>query len=393
MFPYVYILVLAFSSFILTDIFKYKSLNNILVFGIFVSFVLIAGFRYRVGGDSLAYYDLYDNFPSIDKLSSLALFERGYGPFWYLLCAIAKLISPDFFVLQFLEAVVINSSVIHIFYKYSKNICSCLLIYTIFYFIYFNMEIMREALAVSIFLWNIDNLIKKRYLKYYFGCFIAIGFHLSAVITLLIPLLLLFFYKIKSFEFIIFFVFCLFILLLYLIKNRFDIFGFLPPFLKIKIHSAGTKGFFNLKGTINNMLPFFSFYLPFFIFNRVNKENKQKTVMFSCFLLFLFLGGINYSFSRFSNYFIVFAITYFVNNTVALSKASVKHNFSIVSFLLCLILFSFNILTLHLIFYYSRDTSDRSMNTRMYQLWVPYESIFSETRHVDREKIFYNALN
>ena len=38
------------------------------------------------------------------------------------------------------------------------------------------------------------------------------------------------------------------------------------------------------------------------------------------------------------------------------------------------------------------DTSHLVANTRQYELWYPYESVFSPVKHSDRELIFYNAM-
>ena len=109
---------------------------------IWILFVLVAGLRYRVGGDSLYYQDIYPSFPLFKDLRNYGLYENGYGPLWYLFCATTKAIDTRFFIMQIIHALIINTAMVFFFNKYSRHLLACLLLYYVFYFLYFNMEIL-----------------------------------------------------------------------------------------------------------------------------------------------------------------------------------------------------------------------------------------------------------
>ena len=79
---------------------KNKSEDKILYWFICVLLICIAGFRYRVGGDTLSYFDNYSRWPTINDLATIDYTVFTYQPLWYFFAAICKLISPDFYILQ-----------------------------------------------------------------------------------------------------------------------------------------------------------------------------------------------------------------------------------------------------------------------------------------------------
>ena len=153
-----FVLILYF--WVLVDIKKYVKLRTIGLIVCTLVLVLIAGLRYRVGGDSLHYMDIYPAMPTFAQLKETD-FSEGYGPLWYLFCAISKVFGNNFVCLQILHAVIVNVTFLCVFVRKSTNTFACLLIYFLIYYLYYNMEILREALAVCVFCFDIKNLIEK----------------------------------------------------------------------------------------------------------------------------------------------------------------------------------------------------------------------------------------
>lgn len=150
---YVVAFILILYSWILVDLKHYRKLSSVCICVIIVFLILIAGLRYRVGGDSLHYIDTYTSMPTWKNWEFFS-FDEGYGPLWYLFCAISKTLGADFVYLQLLHAIIVNLTFLYVFKKRSVNVISCFLIYFLIYYIYYNMEILREALAVCIFCFN-----------------------------------------------------------------------------------------------------------------------------------------------------------------------------------------------------------------------------------------------
>lgn len=354
---------------------------------VWLLFVFVAGLRYRVGGDSLYYQDIYPSLPSFGELKNYGLYENGYGPLWYLFCAATKAIDTRFFVMQIVHALIINTAMICFFNKYSRHLFACLLVYYVFYYLYFNMEILRESLAIAVFLFNMKNLINRKWGRYMLGSLVSLGFHLSAIVLFFLPILMKMLQK-KHIKLALTILIASIAGLLFILQNMADDLEFLPLILLTKMHSYGTREVNNINGIINDLMPFFAYWLIYIIHGRliIGQQAEQRTdLLFKAFLLFAFLGGFNEGIFRFTNYLTPLAIAYSVDVVYTVAKEKRKQLNLLVSCLAFLLLFA------HKSYYYYKDTSGLADHTRRYELWYPYESVFTQKEHYGRELIFYNA--
>lgn len=170
---------------------KKDGLRNALIVE-FVVLVLIAGFRYKVGGDTIGYMREWHRYPIITDLSNLKLsfVNERYSVLWVLLCSISKTVYDSFYLFQFVHAIIVNGCFIYFFAKYSKRPFLCILIYALFFYFNYNTEILRSALSASVFLISYQYLINRKLIKYYLLCLVAIGLHTESFVTLLFPLFL-----------------------------------------------------------------------------------------------------------------------------------------------------------------------------------------------------------
>jgi len=382
---YVVAFILILYSWILVDLKRYRKLSSVCICVIIVFLILIAGLRYRVGGDSLHYIDTYTSMPTWKNWEFFS-FDEGYGPLWYLFCAISKTLGADFVYLQLLHAIIVNLTFLYVFKKRSVNVISCFLIYFLIYYIYYNMEILREALAVCIFCFNISNLMEKRYFRYYLGCLFSIGFHFSALVLLVFPLLN---YLLKAkyanwllgigggIVLLVFF---------YILPNHYMIFMDFMPIIGLKLKSYSTLEMNNVLGIMYYAISFVAFLGFYLIANKNRFMSKQDNCIMKMLLLFLFLGAMNQGLMRIANYLIPFAIPYVVNVGYSLITME-KFAYNKILFIGC-----FAFLIFQKSYYYLADTSHLAVHTRQYELWYPYESVFKPIKHTHRELIFYNAM-
>ena len=155
----------------------------------FVLLVLVAGLRYRVGGDSLSYEDDYATLDGLQEIRYYSFSTSQYGFLWYVFVAICQLISSDWVVLQVVHALIVNAAVFIFVKKHCHNPFLAIFLYTIFNYLYFSTEIIRASLAVSIFLlWGYDALLKKQWVKYFVIVVIAANFHIEGAAFALFPL-------------------------------------------------------------------------------------------------------------------------------------------------------------------------------------------------------------
>lgn len=188
MIPYLIPLVVVIGGIIQYDFGGHKKYRKIVWYFLFVYIVLLIGLRYRVGIDTLNYMLSYDEIPTISSFK-MSDFTLGYQPFYLLLCVMARSISSEFFVFQLLHALILNLCVFSFIKKYSEKRFIGLFFYFIMYFLYFNTEIMKESLAVAVLLVNYRSLKEQRWFRFFMGIFVAMMFHVSAVIVVLFPFL------------------------------------------------------------------------------------------------------------------------------------------------------------------------------------------------------------
>ena len=156
--------------------------NSAMLFAL-IMLSLLAGLRYRVGTDTLAYMDEYEKYP-------LSYFKDRYLFGWYALMAFCRSLHLSFYCVQIFLAFLTNYAVIKFLRRYSLHFFSSLLIYYVIVFPALNFEIIRQGVCVAIFLLSFHYLEERKLVKYYIWTGIACLFHYSALLLLLIPLLI-----------------------------------------------------------------------------------------------------------------------------------------------------------------------------------------------------------
>ena len=167
---------------------KRKSMLNCQLLLLYIVTVLLFGLRYRVGIDSLRYIDHYEELPNLFQIKVDDLFETEFAPLFVCLFSLCKTISNDFCFFQIVHAIIVNGCIFYFARTRSENPFLTLFFYYIIVGILFNTEILRESLAVGVFLLNFENVKKKKWVKYYVISIFILGLHYSAIITLLVPL-------------------------------------------------------------------------------------------------------------------------------------------------------------------------------------------------------------
>lgn len=150
--------------------------------------VLVAGLRYKIGGDTAAYMRDYDLYPTLSELSSFDFAEASRQPLWYLFCALCKAVNTEFVCFQLIHSIVVNTVILWFFKKHSQRPFVCVLIYALFFYMNYCTEVLRASLSVCMFLLSYDYLIGKKWLRYALFSIIAYGFHAQAIVMLLFPL-------------------------------------------------------------------------------------------------------------------------------------------------------------------------------------------------------------
>lgn len=154
----------------------------LITIGLFL--VLISGLRsYSVGVDTLSYMGFYDmsRYLSFDRIINGTFgVENGYLYYNKMLNFISE--SPQFMLI--INALVITTGILYFIYKNSPNVTLSVYLYITLYYFAVSLNIMRQFIALSIFLIALEQLKKNRWLTYIIIIYLSSLIHESALICL-----------------------------------------------------------------------------------------------------------------------------------------------------------------------------------------------------------------
>ena len=354
----------------------------------FAALVLLAGLRYRVGGDTLMYMALFDECPHLDELRYFDFENATYNPAWYVLNALCKSVSDSFAFFQIVHAVFVNSVFFWFFRKYCPMYYfSVIALYYFSYFGYFNMEILRESICVCFFILATDSLLSRHWLRYSLFCIMALLFHYSAAILFLLPFVYLF--KRNLTVWAVFF-FALTFVAMVLIDIPAIVMGF--------FHTDSNQLYFliekylddqlNMFGMIDVFIKFLPLILILFLYekNSIKLEYNFLPLVLACAAIY----GASMKLGiciRFYNYLIPYMLILIVNAFYRilsnLNFRAFQVSYGILGISLFFLLFNYT-------YYYVRDMSDVYPNTKFVQIFYPYHSVLNPVRDDHRENFLEN---
>lgn len=217
-----------------------------------------------------------------------------------------KLFTDKFTIAFFIYMLIINFFILRFIYKNSKNIGASILMYTILGGYATSTNIMRQFLALSIYLMAIDALLKNNKKNYIIISIIAFCFHKSIAIAVVFTLFVKFFNDKLYEHYIIFF----------LISNAVIIVE--PVIRKVGIeflYGSYSMDSFDYGSSILHYLVQL-FFVGFYYFSRKyinNEEEKFYSNIVMIGLAFTLLSQNMVLYARFATYFTFFNCINFVN--------------------------------------------------------------------------------
>lgn len=154
-----------------------------------VIFILIAGFRWRLGVDTPNYLgNFYHEYPTLSQFS-FEDYDIASSPLFVLMNSFVKSFGGRFYVVQLLQAAFVNTLVFIYIKRHSTYIFTCLFFYAIMCYTTYNMETMRASMSIVICFFANDYFLQKKWLRAYALFLIACLFHPQSIIMLLLPFL------------------------------------------------------------------------------------------------------------------------------------------------------------------------------------------------------------
>lgn len=361
--------------------------------------ILVAGLRYRIGGDTVQYMITYMSYPDLSEYWSYDFDKTRFGRAYLFLNAIARSISNNFVVMQFILAIILNTVIFRFFYRNTTNIFTTVLLYLLLCYLNLNTEVLRESMAIACFLLSWEYFHRHKWFPYYLLCILAILFHPSSAFMLILPLFLLkFFKKFFSFSWLSVVLACgLFVLGVYITSRFFDVIRLigiatLDNYADIYAETdyANAKHY-NILGILVSLIikigyPLFIGYLLQQKFKFSSNPNRAKYMGALMVLLFVYcyinvLTSSLIILYRFCNYFILFFILAF--SDVLFHTIKLSHKKYTPSFLVCMIL------VIALVFPAINEMFKPSgiSNTAPIHRYYPYYSIIEPRLDPEREKI------
>lgn len=379
MWPYLVFLLLSLFALFCCDICKKTRHRKCLFYLLLAYSILLSGLRYRVGLDTLNYMLFYGDIPDLKSLSWNDLSNFSYQPFYLILCAFAKTISPEFYVFQIIHAFIVNSIFFRFIKRYTKYPFLGIFLYIYMYYGYFNFEILKESLAVSMFLLAFPCFVERKWLKYYSFVVLALMFHMSALILFFMPL-------IRDFKFDrCFLLLALLFGLLFACIYQFIDFSSLSTFSQVvneKINSyQNNLERFNLLWMVTQLFPIL--ILPLLLLwycKYINfKTDLYENVL--CLRIIIGIGAFFFQlvFLRFANYTSPFFLLILVDIIGRVFQKCKVNTFLLSSFFLLVSLIYF-LIPLML----------PAARGKGYNQWMPYYSIFNPQKDATRESMWEN---
>lgn len=366
-----------------------------------IIFICIPGFRYRMGGDTIQYERFYEMVHTLGNLRLEDFKATRYAPGYILLNSICKTITDDFMMLQFVVSTIVNSVIFYFFWKNTRHIYLALFLYSFLLYLNLNMEVLREALAVSVFLLSWPFFRDGKWLLYYCMCFLAFMFHLSAIFLFVLPLCcipgirFIFTFGMRTwligglilvFGFIVNYFFFDFIKSLALAEN---IMERAETYSKLDIGGARSL---NLMGFLSKFIKYILYTVLALYFlkknyfdKRIEPESFEKKEILAVTSIYVSLASVSILIlARYNNYLFCFCfilIADWVFSYLLINGKKIRLKF--VEWL-CIVLplFFVSLFT----FYLNPINKEGTLKT--YMLYYPYKNSFTKETDPDREKVY-----
>ncbi|MNK84515.1 hypothetical protein D3C87_1043660 [compost metagenome] len=363
-----------------------KVLQGGYYFFVFLYCTLMAGLRYRVGGDALAYEDYFSSYPDLNSYFYFLSHDNeyfGYQPLYVLFVAACKSIDPDYYFYQLMHSIVFNIVLFWFIKKYaSRPFTTILILYIFMLYFYFGYEIQREMFAISCFLIAYKYFMKNKWIPYYLICTVGFFFHISATFLFILPLFKLIQFSKRN----------LIILVIISVPLLFSKFIF-TDLIKVLLvtESMQSKGEkyseieFSVVGILFFYVVRFVVFIPFLYFYAKNKvkDNKYNWMFFTLTIMAI-LSQVMVGFDRLSNYIYIPFVIYVVDMLYDRStEFSFRNKYQRNTIVLSLYLFLFSIIGVK---FFVANIDNKYF---YYSVYFPYGSVEDKVKSPERERFIY----
>lgn len=347
-------------------------------------FILLAGLRFYVGSDTHNYAYDFSVMPEISRLSEFHRLESRYQFGWDAFVCIIKSYFENFVFVQLITAAIVNIAIFWFIKRNTTNVFLAVMFYYLLNYFEYNMEIMREAIAVVLGLVAVMCYEKNRRVYFILLLMLAFEFHISAVVLAITPFIV----KIKYSNKLVVITILLSVIVLFLftkisgLANLINLFAASDP--EYLLHYLNQS-----MDSSRNFFYYLELYLSYIIIPVLClltlKENAKFTGMVITFIVIRCLGMFTYAFYRFGNYFEPFYWILLADATYYYwKKMRIPKNVLI------------TIITICILFIYQRGQLGKYPkypNNKLYERYIPYEMVNSTDHNYSTSKSKFHFRN
>lgn len=287
-----------------------KEIRQYLIAGCFIIYLFFFGFRGFIGTDWTGYY------PAFDSCSSSYLYINPFTmidgwriePGFTLLMFLSKSILPSYDFFIFICCLINEILLFKFLSKRTDNIPLTLIIFLCMGGFIMQVNLLRNSIAILLFINSLEYIEKKEPIKYYSICVLAISMHLSALLFL--PLYFILNHKCNKWVYLVIFAIGNAILLLH-IKTITPVLSMIVGEDKIaKMLDAYTQGVYedaNFKISIGYIERLLTGTLVFLYYDKlieIREDNKLFINSFIAYIsMFFFLSEFSVMSERMANLF------------------------------------------------------------------------------------------
>lgn len=303
-----YILLICFLSLmaLLYDDTEDIKLKSQFMWAAIIIFFVFFGFRGFILSDWTTYYPYFYDCDLNDILEWYPGSEDHWEPGFTLLCLICKSILREYFFLQIVCSIIVTGLLLRFFRLRVDNIALALMIYIVFEGLVISTNLMRNSIAIVIFLNAIPYIEQRKFLPYLSLILLAMTFHFSAIIYL--PLYIFFHIRFNKWIYLSIIICCNVIYL-----GHISVFLPIASLLGIDDYfamriKAYTEVFNTSTGlSIGYLERLLTSMLVFLYYNKLNEVRKNNAVfingLIAYFVMFFFFSEFQVLSKRFANLF------------------------------------------------------------------------------------------
>ena len=234
-----------------------------------VAFSIISGFRsYKVGTDTPGYAEAFLNAPPLSFSSLVEIFSKR-EPFFYLLQALVREITSEYWMFFLLTSTFFISVLGCFIYKYSKIPAISFLLFMSMGYFSFSMAGIRQTIAMSFLIIALDKLINGKKIGSFINILIATMFHIVSLIFVVI-------YFVKKTPLNIWY-----ILLIGIISFLFSMYSDVVVETMVEIVWQGERNYGDTSGGVSTFVLLALITVATFVFYP-NVFRSQKALLLNC---------------------------------------------------------------------------------------------------------------